>query len=277
MENDMDKFGLTAEERKTNLHGYNHALFRNMMYFMDIVWEINMQTGTIFLLEDKAEPGRADKEFFYKDFFEDYQANRVKESDRITFRQYLTFENLLTLEKDVSFDIYMRSKGGEWHLHHVVITPAIDDNNTIYCVYLGAKDLQAWEPFRPASLSGTLLVCNANLTKNLIEDDLYAIVDGNRYPLLRLIDLAAPCSFDAFCEKWCRSKVAVDSQQVFLQMFNREYLLESYAKGRHHLELPFDIVTENGIPVTLLITMLLIKDSASGDILAMVHGRDISA
>ncbi len=61
----MDCYGLTEEEKKTNLRQYNHSLFRNMMFFMDIVWEIDVRTGTVMVLEDKLEPERTHMEYIY--------------------------------------------------------------------------------------------------------------------------------------------------------------------------------------------------------------------
>jgi len=139
------------------------------------------------------------------------------------------------------------------------------------------RTLSQEEQFRMASLSGALMVYNINLTKDLIEDEFYEMVDGKRYPMLEMVGLRAPCSFDEFRERWSRSKVPADSRESFLRMFNSRYFLDAYAKGEHLLELEFDTTIGRGIPVTLRSTALLFKDTRSGDILATVSGKDVSA
>ncbi len=443
----MSAYGLTEEEKKTHLHSYNHVLFKNMMCFLDIAWEINILEGTVYVLEDKTEPEKAGTEFSYEDFFWEYAANRIRVKDCAVFNEYLRFDNLKELQEEVSFDIRVNSKNEEWNLHHIVLTPAIDEKGELYCVYLGAQDIQAkerremeefygqeqfrealmsdsyfhfsvdisgdrmihenvaardgvrliqvitgmeppvpfeyfvkkwcylympqflkgegediftvdylkrayarnerllnievkqnmsvgnddteymqifivlmenpmdrhihawviWrnvnatrkgaiennlnlqssneelkrtlsqeEQFRLASLSGALMVYNINLTKNLVENEFYEIVDGKRYPMLQLVGLTAPCSFDVFCERWCQAKVSQDSKETFLKTFNRRYFLDAYARGEQQVEVEFETMIGRGIPVTLRNTALLVKENESGDIIAMVHGKDVT-
>jgi len=444
----MDKYGLTEEEMKTNLHKYNHALFKNMMSFLDIVWEINILTGTVVVFEDKAEPGKYSTEFLYEEFFSDYIENRIREDEVSLFTEHLRFENLKKLTKDTDFNLHVRLKNGEWAHHHIMLTPAFDEDRILYCVYLCAKDIQAqehrelaayrsqeqfreallsdsyfhlefdvtgdgmlhedfaardgfhpikaatgmeppvsyeyfirkwyelyepqfdgqqekdiftidslklafarnerlidvevkqktpagsratdfmqifivlmenpedkhiyacmiWkdvgashrgriknslelqysneelkrtinreEQFRLASLSGAILVYNINLTQNLLEEEFYEIVNGEVYPMLELVGLTAPCSFDAFCQRWCESKVSKDSRETFLHKFSRQYFLKAYERGEYQLEIEFDTVIGRGVPVTLRNTALLVKDDESGDIIAMVNARDVTA
>ena len=133
------------------------------------------------------------------------------------------------------------------------------------------------DQFRRAALSGALMVYNINLTKNLIEDEFYEIVDGTHYPMLQLVGLTAPCSFDIFCQRWNEAKVPEDSKETFRTLYNRQYLLDSYAKGIYQLEIEFDTTIGRGIPVTLRNTILLTKDMESGEILAMVNAKDVTA
>ncbi len=311
----MDSYGLTEEEQKTNLRRYNHALFRNMMFFMDIVWEIDVRTGTVVVLEDKLEPEQAHREYAYQELYQDYLDRRVQENSREIFRDRLSFEAVKALQEETSVDLRLLSAAGEPTLHRVALTPSRDENGTLDCVYMGVRDMLAEErrvmaeynnlsqyqgaiessielrssneklkrtlsqeeQFRLASLSGALMVYNINLTKNLIEDEFYEIVDGERYPMLQLVGLTAPCSFDEFCRRWCERKVREDSRETCLKMFNRQYMLDAYARGEKVVEIEFDTVIGRGIPVTLRTTALLIADQESGDLLAMCSGKDVSA
>ncbi len=310
----MDSYGLTAEERKTNLRRYNHALFRNMMFFMDIVWEIDMRTGTVVVLEDKLEPEQARREYIYQDLYRDCLDRRVRESGRETFQARMAPEALRTLTEEFSMDLPLLSPAGEPTLHRIVVTPAWGEDGALDCVYMGVRDMLAEErrvlseysdleqyrgaiensqalqssneylrrtlsqeeQFRLASLSGAMMVFNINLTKNLIEEEFYEIVDGERYPMLQMVGLTAPCVFDEFCRRWCERKVREDSREIFQRLFSRQYMLDAYARGEKLVEVEFDTVIGRGIPVTLRSTALLIADQESGDLLAMCSGKDVS-
>ncbi len=138
------------------------------------------------------------------------------------------------------------------------------------------RTLTQEEQYRIAMVSDALMVYNINLTKNLIENEFYEIVDGKRYPMLKMVGLTAPASFDEFRERWCEMKVPEDSRETFLSRFNSRYFLEAYERGEQLVEVEFDTTIGRGIPVTLRSTALLMQDTVSGDILAMVRGRDVS-
>ncbi len=285
---ELDNFGLTEQEQNMNLHEYNHALFQNMIFFMDIVWEINMLTGTVVILHDGNKPDQSGTELPYREAFRDYVENRISESERPLFERYMAPKNLKGLKEEVFFDIRLHQKDGSWDLHRIALTPAIDQYGKPYCIYLGARNLRAEmshdpaesrnkEQFWMAAMSDALLVYNINLTKNRIEEEVYEMVDGGHFPVLQMLGLTAPCSFDEFAGRWAEWKVTEDSREGFLQLHNREYMLEAYAKGQRRLETEFDMILGNGSKITLRNTALLVEDKKSGDILAVMNGKNITA
>lgn len=284
---EMDNFGLTEQEQNMNLHDYNHALFQNMIFFMDIVWEINMLMGTVVILHDRNEPDKSSTELPYREAFRDYVENKISESERPVFERYMAPKNLKNLKEEVFFDIRLHQKDDSWELYRIALTPAIDQYGKPYCIYLGARNLRAEmsrdpaesrnkEQFWMAAMSGALLVYNINLTKNRIGQEVYEMVDGGHFPVLQMLGLTAPCSFDEFAGRWAEWKVLEDSRESFLQMYNREYMLDAYAKGERRLEMEFDMILGNGSKVTLWNTALLVEDKKSGDILAVMNGKDIT-
>lgn len=124
-----------------NLHDYNHALFQNMAFFMDIVWEINMLTGTVVILQDSSEPEKDGVEFSYHDTFCDYTANKVSRDELPVFEGYMDFENMKTLKQETSFDVHLSQKDGSRDLYRIVLTPAFE-GDMLSCVYLGARNMQ---------------------------------------------------------------------------------------------------------------------------------------
>lgn len=286
--NEMNNFGLTEKELDMNLHDYNHGLFQNMTSFMDIVWEINMLTGTVVILHDRNEPERSSTELFYREAFNDYIDNRISESDRPVFEQYMAPQNLKSLKEEVSFDIRLHQKNGRWDLHRIVLTPTFDQYDKLYCVYLGARNLQAAmsgklsedhirEQIWLAAMSGALFVYNVNLTKNRIEKEFYGVTDEEQYPMLQMLGLTAPCCFDEFARRWSEQKVLESSRESFLQMYNIEYMLDAYQRGERRLEMEFDTVLGGGVKAILRNTALLVEDKESGDILAIMNVKDITA
>ncbi|MCM1057326.1 MAG: response regulator [Firmicutes bacterium] len=140
--NEMNNFGLTEKEQDMNLHDYNHALFQNMMFFMDIAWEINMLTGTAVILQDRNEPEKSGTESSYREAYQDYLENRIDESERPVFEQYLEPGNLKKLDREVSFEVRLRRRDGGRDMHRFVLTPVFDHYDKLCCVYLGARNMQ---------------------------------------------------------------------------------------------------------------------------------------
>lgn len=125
-----------------NLHDYNHGLFQNMVFFMDIVWEINMLTGTVVVLHDSSEPNKDGVEFSYNDTFCDYVENKVSRDELPVFERYMDFEMMKALKKETSFDIHLHQKGGSENLYRIVLTPAFE-GEMLSCIYLGARNMQS--------------------------------------------------------------------------------------------------------------------------------------
>lgn len=137
-----NKFGLTEQEEEMDLHDYNHALFQNMMFFVDTAWEINLLTDTALILHDRNEPDKSNTEIPYREAFRDYAENRTSRSERPVFEQYLAPENLKKLDREVFFDIHLRRKDNSWNLYRIVLTPAFDRHRKLCRVYLGARNLE---------------------------------------------------------------------------------------------------------------------------------------
>lgn len=137
-----NNFGLTEQEEEMDLHDYNHALFQNMMFFLDTAWEINLLTDTALILHDRNEPDKSNTEIPYREAFRDYAENRTSRSERPVFEQHLAPENLKKLEREVFFDIHLRRKDNGWNLYRIVLTPAFDRYGKLSRVYLGARNLE---------------------------------------------------------------------------------------------------------------------------------------
>lgn len=281
-----------GNSQPANLQPYNKALFHNMMSFMDLVWEINVLTATAVVLEDRNMPELNGREFAYEELYQTYQRSGIWENDSIHIFDELAPERIKELNEETTLEFHTRHEKG-YAYYRMVMTPSFLEDGRLGCVYICARNLEGEasrelrssneqlrqtinreEQFRQATLSGATMVYDINLTRNLIENEFYEIVDGRRYPVLQLVGLTAPCSFDEFCTRWCQAKVPEESRENFLRTFNRRYLLHAYAEGEYLLEMEFDTAIGRGIPVTLRTTAMLAQDG--GNILARMNSKDVS-
>ncbi|MBD5395067.1 MAG: response regulator [Lachnospiraceae bacterium] len=133
------------------------------------------------------------------------------------------------------------------------------------------------EQYRQAVLSNAILVYNINLTKNLIEDEIYETVKGKQIPLISMAGFTLPCNFDAFSRTWAENYVDSETRKTFSAHFNREYLLKTYEQGTNEVEFEFRSKLGLGIYKNLRNTIFLIKDRESGDLIARCNVKNISA
>ena len=285
----------TGNTQPTNLQPYNRALFQNMMSFMDLVWEINVLTGTAVVLEDRTMPELNGQEYEYEELLRTYQDSGVWENDSVQIFDELMPARMWDLRQETALEFYTRH-GLNHAYYRMVMTPSFLEDGQLRCVYICARNLvgeasrelrhsneqlrrtiSQEEQFRHATLSGAVMVFDVNITQDLMESEFYETAGGKYYPVLQMLGLTAPCSFDEFCARWCQAKVPEESRESFMQTFSRHDLLDAYARGEHLLEIEFDTAIGRGIPVTLRNTAMLMRDRTTGDILARMSSKDVSA
>lgn len=138
------------------------------------------------------------------------------------------------------------------------------------------RTLSAEEQYRQAIVSEAVYVFNVNVTKNLIEEEFYEIRDGQMTPVLEQMGLQAPCNADDFFLSWSKERVFPVDREVYIQTVNTRHLLDAYERGENELVIEIETSgTEEQIMV-LRHTILLTKDGASGDILALNNAKDIT-
>lgn len=67
-----------------------------------------------------------------------------------------------------------------------------------------------------------------------------------------------------------------EDREVYDRHINMQYLKEAYERGETELVLEYGTRIDEDVPVTLRHTILLIRDSASGNIVAMNNLKDIT-
>lgn len=138
------------------------------------------------------------------------------------------------------------------------------------------RTLSAEEQYRQAIVSEAVFVFNVNVTRNLIEEEFYEMIDGQMEPVLSRMGVKAPCNADDFFLRWSKERVFPEDREVYVQTINTRHLLEAYERGENELIMEIEASDSEGQPVVLRHTILLTKDGASGDILALNNAKDIT-
>lgn len=138
------------------------------------------------------------------------------------------------------------------------------------------RTLSVEEQYRQAIVSEAVLVFNVNVTRNLIEEEFYEIVDGQMEPVLSRMGMQAPCNADDFFLRWGKERVFPVDREVYVQTVNTRHLLEAYERGENELIIEIEASGSGEQPMVLRHTILLTKDGVSGDILALNNAKDIT-
>lgn len=147
----------------------------------------------------------------------------------------------------------------------------IQDSN-----YMLRRTLSAEEQYRQAITSEAVFVFNVNVTKNLIEEDFYEIMNGQMTPVLRQMGMRVPCDANEFFLRWCKERVFPEDREIFEQTLNTKHLLQAYDRGENELVVEIEISGIDAQPMVLRYTVLLTKDAVTGDVLALNNAKDIT-
>lgn len=134
------------------------------------------------------------------------------------------------------------------------------------------RRLEQEKRYKGAVLEHSAGVFEVNITKNVLfaaeadNPDLFFYVPG--------LDLPAP--FNVLLNLWSRRLVNENERDKFDHVVNRQALLEAYEKGNNKIVITYQIKDRQGRDVFLRETILLTKDTESGDVTGLVIVRDIS-
>lgn len=138
------------------------------------------------------------------------------------------------------------------------------------------RSLNKEEQYRQAIISEALFVFNVNVSRNAIEEDFYKIGGEQQVSILPLVGLHAPCSADEFFGRWAQEKISEEDRENYDKCINTRYLKEAYERGETELVLEYETRIDDEVPAILRHTILLIRDSVNGDIVAMNNLKDIT-
>lgn len=129
------------------------------------------------------------------------------------------------------------------------------------------KQLFYESQYRKAIISDAICYYDANLTKDLIEKEVFYIdEEGKLYPSLKLVDLKAPCKFSEFIDRWVKKFIDPDYASKHKVFFNtKDFLIESFNNGKKDYIIDYWYTNDKGKELFLSQRFFLIQNE-DGDI-----------
>lgn len=118
----------------------NKALFHNMAFLADAIWELNPFTDNIVFIHDKLTPELEGHSFTFREaliFLESHTSENVLE----TFANVITPEFIQNLDEDYIFDSKTMIDG-ELNAMKCILTPSFDENGRVSLAYLTFQNVQ---------------------------------------------------------------------------------------------------------------------------------------
>ncbi len=138
------------------------------------------------------------------------------------------------------------------------------------------RTLSEEEQYRQAVVSGAMLVFNVNVSRNLIEEEFYEIINGERIAVLPMVGLKAPCSADEFFDRWRERNVAPGDRELFRRTLSMAHLLYCHRTGKEEILVEYESRIGMSAFRELRHTVLLTVDLESGDVLALNNLKDVT-
>ncbi len=138
------------------------------------------------------------------------------------------------------------------------------------------NSLSQEEQYRRAIVSDAILVYNVNVSRNLLEDNIYALLGGRTVSVAGLVGLEAPCPASEFFQRFADKMVTQEYRQIFLNNMNMDALAEAFAKGENEQVLEFAANFSDDKPTLVRQSMLLFRDLNTDDIIGLCNCKNIT-
>ena len=130
--------------------------------------------------------------------------------------------------------------------------------------------------YRIAITSTALATFDFNLTKDVIEEDIVRVMDGQSISVLEKVGLKAPCKASEWFERR-KQFVAEESMEEYCNTINLEHLRECFEKGQAEVDIDYWSMDAFGEMICARQSFIMTKDDETGDIMVMCVTRDITS
>lgn len=129
--------------------------------------------------------------------------------------------------------------------------------------------------YRIAITSNSVSTYEFNLTKDLIEEDIFRLTDEGKISLLKKVGMEAPCPVSEWMER-SRKYILEESMEEYCAVVNVGHLKASFEKGEPEVVAEYWEQYPGGEPVCIRRTFIMARDYETDDIIVMVVTKDIT-
>lgn len=216
----------------------------------------------------------------------------IVDADKEAFYKALSREGIAGHKEDYSFNCKKLTEDGYVYIQFKIAYVMLEEGYRIAIV--GTKNIDKQirleleqkaqlkdalaksEQYRNAVLAEAILIYEVNLSRNVIEEDMWEIVDGKRTNLLSVVGMSAPAVYDTFHECWTRCQVLPQDKEIYEKNTNRQYLIEQFLAGHTENVFEFRAVMGIGREAYMRHTIFMVQDEESGDIIAYCNVKNIT-
>lgn len=132
------------------------------------------------------------------------------------------------------------------------------------------------ERYKHAVLAEAILIYEINLSKNVIEEELWEEIDGHRTELLDVVGMSVPANYDVFHKRWTQQQVVSEYKEIYEKNTDREYLLKQFEEGHTESTFEFQAVIGIGKKLYMRHTIFMAQEEETGDIIAYCNVKNIT-
>ena len=129
--------------------------------------------------------------------------------------------------------------------------------------------------YRIAITSNAFCTFEFNLSKDLIENDIVSMVDGEPVSLLQSCGLQTPCKASECFECW-KEFVLEESLEEYCAKVNVEYLKERFGLGEAEINVDYWSASSSGSSLCIRQSFVMTQDYETDDIMVMVVSKEIT-
>ena len=129
--------------------------------------------------------------------------------------------------------------------------------------------------YRIAIASSAFNTFEFNLTKDLVENDITQILNGQKTSLLEKVGLTAPCKVSECFEKW-KTFVLSESLEDYSRVVNTDYLKERFEKGDAEVDVDYWAKADAKEAMCVRQSFVMTQDNDTDDIMVMVVTKEIT-
>lgn len=220
-----------------------------------------------------------------------YTDTQVAE-DKEAFYTALSREGIMDHDEDYNFNYKKITDDGYMYLQFKVAYVELKDGYRIAIV--GTKNIDKEtrreleqkaqlrdaliksERYKQAVLAEAIITYEINLSKNVIEKEMWEVIGKDRTELLAVAGMSAPADYDVFQKRWASQQVVPQYREIYEKNTGREYLLSQFQDGHGESTFEFQAVMGIGRKAYMRHTIFMARDEENGDIIAYCNVKNIT-